>query len=130
MLELAKLQERFGTEITESTFRDNRRVVVPAGKLYAVLECLKGDRGFDMLVELTAVDYLHYPNAGDRFGVVYGLLNTTTGERRVRQDVRQRAGPRRCRRSIRCGEGPTGWSAKSTTCTASRSTAIRTCAAS
>ena len=34
-----------------------------------------------MLAELTAADYLKYPNAIDRFGVVYGLLNLTTGER-------------------------------------------------
>src|SRR5262245_10016588 len=81
MLELAKLQESFGTEITESTFRDIRRFVVPPAKLYALLENLKRDRGFDMLFELTAVDYLDYPNAVDRFGVVYGVLNTTSGER-------------------------------------------------
>ena len=34
-----------------------------------------------MLVELTAVDYLEYPEATDRFGVIYGLVNTTSGER-------------------------------------------------
>jgi NADH-quinone oxidoreductase subunit C len=36
-----------------------------------------------MLAELTAIDYLKYPNATDRFGVVYILLNITTGERVV-----------------------------------------------
>ena len=30
---------------------------------------------------MTAADYLNYPKARDRFGVVYGLLNVTTGER-------------------------------------------------
>ena len=34
-----------------------------------------------MLVDVTAVDYLYYPDARDRFGVVYALLNTATGER-------------------------------------------------
>jgi NADH-quinone oxidoreductase subunit C len=34
-----------------------------------------------MLFELTAADYLKYPNAVDRFGIVYGVLNTATGER-------------------------------------------------
>jgi NADH-quinone oxidoreductase subunit C len=34
-----------------------------------------------MLIDVTAVDYLHYPDARDRFGVVYALLNTATGER-------------------------------------------------
>ena len=81
MLELAALQERFGPEIAESTFRDNRRFVVPENKAYPVLEFLKRERGFDMLAEMTAVDYLEYAGATDRFGVVYVLVNTTTGER-------------------------------------------------
>ena len=34
-----------------------------------------------MLVEMTAVDYLEYEGATDRFGLVYVLVNTTTGER-------------------------------------------------
>lgn len=81
MLELATLQERFGREIRESSFRDNRRFVVPQDKVYPVLEFLKRERGFDMLAEMTAVDYLEYEGATDRFGVVYVLVNTTTGER-------------------------------------------------
>ena len=80
MLDLATLQERFGKEIAESTFRDNRRIVVRLSRVYAVLEFLKRD-GFDMLVEMTAVDYLEYEGATDRFGLVYVLVNTTTGER-------------------------------------------------
>jgi len=83
MVELTTLQDRFGYDITESTFRDNRRIVVPSGKLYVVLEHLWRDHGFDMLVEMTAVDYLEYPDATDRFGVIYVLLNTTTGERLI-----------------------------------------------
>jgi NADH-quinone oxidoreductase subunit C len=80
MLDLATLQERFGKEIAESTFRDNRRIDVRLSRVYAVLEFLKRD-GFDMLVEMTAVDYLEYEGATDRFGLVYVLVNTTTGER-------------------------------------------------
>jgi len=81
---LALLRKRFGTEaITASTFSDNHRVTVPAARLEAVLACLKEDGGFDMLVDLTAVDYLRYPSAKDRFGVVYCLLNTTTGVRLI-----------------------------------------------
>lgn len=83
MLELARLQERFGAEIAESTFRDNRRFLVPSGKLYPVLEHLQRDRGFDMLAEMTAVDYLEYPEAVDRYGVVYVVVNTSTGERLI-----------------------------------------------
>jgi NADH-quinone oxidoreductase subunit C len=76
------LKERFGAEsFSISQFRDNRRVIVTADRLLPFLRCLKESCGFDMLAELTAADYLHYPGARDRFGVVYGLLNTTTGER-------------------------------------------------
>ncbi len=78
------LRQRFGTDsFTTSQFRDNRRVVVPPAQLFTFLQCLKQECGFDMLAELTAVDYLHYPDARDRFGVVYVLLNTITGERVV-----------------------------------------------
>src|SRR4051794_27254139 len=75
------LSQRFGPDaFTTSEFRDNRRVVVPSDKLYPVLECLKQQGGFDLLVDITAVDYLHYPDARDRFGVVYILRNTATTE--------------------------------------------------
>ena len=50
-------------DVAESTFRDNRRVVVPADQLYSVLEFLKAEHGFDMLVDITAVDYLEYADA-------------------------------------------------------------------
>src|SRR5262245_42388814 len=76
------LRERFGADgFTTSAFRDNCRVLVVPERLFAVLECLKQAGGFDMLIDVTAVDYLHYPDARDRFGVVYALLNTATGER-------------------------------------------------
>jgi NADH-quinone oxidoreductase subunit C len=68
-------------DLATSEFRDNRRLVVKSGQVFEVLTALKDDHGFDMLFELTAADYLKYPKATDRFGVVYGLLNTTTGER-------------------------------------------------
>jgi NADH-quinone oxidoreductase subunit C len=83
MLELADIQAEFGAEITASTFRDNRRIQAPAGQVYAVLAWLKQSRGFDMLVDITAVDYLDYPDAVDRFQVVYLLLNMATKERLV-----------------------------------------------
>jgi len=77
------LKARLGADgFTVSDFRDNHRLVVPAEKVYAALESLKRG-GFDLLAELTAADYLHYPDAKDRFGVVYVIVNTTTGERVV-----------------------------------------------
>jgi NADH-quinone oxidoreductase subunit C len=76
------LRERFGPDSFQtSEFRDNRRLIVPPDRVFAVLDCLKRDGGFDMLIDVTAVDYLYYPDARDRFGVIYALLNTATGER-------------------------------------------------
>lgn len=72
-----------GVELTFSQFRDNRRVVVPAEKLFEILAFLKNEQHFDMLVEITAVDYLEYEGAKDRFGVVYVVVNTNTGERLI-----------------------------------------------
>jgi NADH-quinone oxidoreductase subunit C len=78
----AVLKERFGAEsFLTSAFADNHRVIVTAQRLLATLQCLKQECGFDMLADLTAADYLHYPDAKDRFGVIYALLNTQTGER-------------------------------------------------
>ena len=83
MVELSVLQQKFGTELSESSFRDNRRVDVPAAKLFDLLSSLKSDHGFDMLIDLTAVDYLEYEGATDRFGVLYMLLNMASGERLI-----------------------------------------------
>ena len=83
MVELSVLQQKFGTELSESSFRDNRRIDVPAAKLFDLLSSLKSDHGFDMLIDVTAVDYLEYEGATDRFGVLYMLLNMATGERLI-----------------------------------------------
>jgi NADH-quinone oxidoreductase subunit C len=80
---VTKLRERFGDGFTISEFRDNRRAIVPAANVHAVLAFLKQDCGFDMLAELSAADYLHYPDAKDRFGVWYVLVNTATGRRLI-----------------------------------------------
>lgn len=78
------LRETFGEgAFAFEQFRDNRRVIVPPDRLFAVLQCLKEKGGFDQLAEITAVDYLKYPDARDRFGVIYILTNTTTGERAI-----------------------------------------------
>lgn len=78
------LKSRFPNDsLSFSQFRDNHRVSVPAPRLYEILTYLKNDLKFDMLAELTAVDYLEYEGAKDRFGVVYVLVNTKSGERLV-----------------------------------------------
>ncbi len=77
-----KLREKFGSDsFTTSEFRDNRRIIVKPHNVYKMLECLKAEHGFDFLFEVTAADYLKYPDARDRFGLIYGLLNLATGQR-------------------------------------------------
>jgi len=83
MSELTTLQARYSAEITESSFRDNRRIDVPAAVVFDVLSGLKNDYGFNMLIDLTAVDWLEYEGAVDRFSVVYLLLNMDSGERLI-----------------------------------------------
>ncbi len=79
---LNHLRVQFGVDgFTTSEFRDNKRLIVAPAKLFEVFRFLKEQCGFDMLAELTAVDYLRYPDARDRFGVIYCLLNTETGAR-------------------------------------------------
>lgn len=81
---LEKLKTRFGELAwthSEGARTHQRRIVVPAGQLLAYLEFLKEECGFDLLVDVTCVDYLHYRGAKDRFGLVYALANTATNER-------------------------------------------------
>jgi len=66
-----------------SEFRGDFRMVVPAERCLDVLLWLKEAASFDQLIDITAVDYLHYPEAKDRFGVVYLLLDTASGERLI-----------------------------------------------
>lgn len=68
-------------ELTTSDFRGQRRVVVPLEVIHDVLQTLKEQHGFDLLVDVTCVDYLHNRDATDRFGLVYSLANTQTNER-------------------------------------------------
>ena len=75
-------RENFGPDgFTTSVFRDNHRIIIAPDRVYAVLQFLKEKCGFDMLVDVTAVDYLRYPNARDRFAVIYSLLDTTSSTR-------------------------------------------------
>jgi NADH-quinone oxidoreductase subunit C len=64
-----------------SEFRGDTRAVVPREELFASLSLLRDRRGFDLLVDITCVDYLNYRGAENRFGLVYLLANTQTNER-------------------------------------------------
>jgi NADH-quinone oxidoreductase subunit C len=77
-----RLVKRFGTDgFASGQFRDNTRFDVPSQSLIDVLSFLKGDCGFDFLVDITAIDLLEYPDAQNRFRVIYALANTATAER-------------------------------------------------
>jgi len=77
---IAALKEAF-PELGFSEFRGETRVVVPRSAVYPVLQTLKEKMAFDLLVDVTCVDYLHYRDAKDRFGLVYLLANAQTNER-------------------------------------------------
>jgi NADH-quinone oxidoreductase subunit C len=55
----------------------------PADRLLDVMTFLRDDSRtrFEQLCDLTCIDYLTYPNADDRFGVIYSLLSLTHGHR-------------------------------------------------
>lgn len=74
------LKARFD-DLAVDDFRGQTRVVVSAESSYAALEFLKDEHDFDLLVDITCVDYLNYRDATDRYGLVYLLANTTTAER-------------------------------------------------
>jgi NADH-quinone oxidoreductase subunit C len=77
---MAALQARFG-DLSQSEFRGQTRVTLRRGQLFEALRSLKEEHGFDMLVDVTCVDYLHYRDATDRFGLVYLLANTSRNDR-------------------------------------------------
>jgi NADH-quinone oxidoreductase subunit C len=79
---ITALTSRFPT-VTTSEFRGETRAVVAADDVFEALRFLKEERGFDLLVDITCVDYLRYRNATDRFGLVYVLTNTGTNERLI-----------------------------------------------
>ena len=82
MSTIERLKQRFSGEgFASSQFRDNTRFDIPPDAVTGVLTFLKNDCGFDLLVDITAVDLLEYPDARNRFRVVYVLVNTTNGER-------------------------------------------------
>ncbi|MBX7167195.1 MAG: NADH-quinone oxidoreductase subunit C [Pirellulales bacterium] len=77
---LDALQQEFPS-ISASEFRGQSRVVVPREQAYAAMEWLRDERRFDLLIDVTCVDYLNYRDATDRFGLVYLLANSESNER-------------------------------------------------
>lgn len=69
------LKNRFA-DVADSEFRGQMRVIISQPQCFEAISHLKHDHGFDMLVDLTCVDYLNFRDATDRFGLVYVLANT------------------------------------------------------
>jgi NADH-quinone oxidoreductase subunit C len=76
---IAELTARFGPLETD-TFRGQTRVVVSAPETLDALRLLR-QQGFDLLVDVTCVDYLEYRGARHRYGLVYLLASTATNRR-------------------------------------------------
>lgn len=77
---LARLRERFPGGIVEThDWRGDHTVVAERSAIADLLRFCRDDEGlaFDMLMDLTAVDYLKYPGRedGPRFEVVYHLYS-------------------------------------------------------
>jgi NADH-quinone oxidoreductase subunit C len=73
---------------TATQFRGQHRVVIPRDGLFGGLAALRDAHGFDLLVDITCVDYLYYrgggighPRPAARFGLVYLLSNISTASR-------------------------------------------------
>lgn len=69
--------------VETSEFAGQTRAVVPCESILRALTFLKQELRFNMLVDVTCVDYLAYRGARGRFGLVYLLLNTESGERLI-----------------------------------------------
>jgi len=77
---LQKFQAKY-SQAQISEFRGQTRAVVLREQQYEALQMLRDQLGFDLLVDITCVDYLNYRGAEHRFGLVYLLANTATNER-------------------------------------------------
>ena len=76
---LAGLTDRFGA-LETSVIRGQTRVAFPSDVSFDALAWLK-EQGFDLLVDVTCVDYLDYRDAKHRYGLVYLLASTATNQR-------------------------------------------------
>lgn len=64
-----------------SEFRSQTRLVISKCDLLAVLSDLRDAHRFDLLVDITCVDYLNFRGATHRFGLAYLLVNSESSER-------------------------------------------------
>jgi NADH-quinone oxidoreductase subunit C len=75
------LKEKF-PQVTDRPTSDHPAVNAPLGELVAVLKFLRDEQGFDLLMDVTAVDWAE--GAAPRFTVMYHLLSTTRAGNYIR----------------------------------------------
>jgi len=83
----ARLKEKFpNAGLKGASFKGDTQIIVPKGSFLEVVTFLKNDPAlnYNMLSDVTAVDYLNYPGAAKegRFGLVYvfNSIPATAGE--------------------------------------------------
>ncbi|ATC64901.1 NADH-quinone oxidoreductase subunit C [Nibricoccus aquaticus] len=82
---IAALQAKFPEKITPRASLDHPAFNIPVGDAVAVLKTLRDEFGYDMLVDVTAIDWAE--GTTPRFTVVWHLLSTTAhGYLRVAAD--------------------------------------------
>jgi len=57
--------------LTTTEFRKQTRVTAPREDVYGLIQTLKTSHQFELLSDVTCVDYLNYRGATSRFGVTY-----------------------------------------------------------
>jgi NADH-quinone oxidoreductase subunit C len=81
MLGAAYVREKFADQVVEDQeFNGQVWLTVKPEAVHDVVAGLKDEAGFDMLEDLTAVDYLDRPEVEGRFRIVYHFLATSRAE--------------------------------------------------
>ncbi len=81
---MARVISRFaGQGMRAGEFRGQVTIITPKDKLHELLQFLREDEqcAYDFLSDVLGIDYLNYPKAEARFGVVYNLLSTKHNHR-------------------------------------------------
>ncbi len=77
---LSAIESRF-PGVLVSEFRGQTRLKIDRERFFEFMRCLRDDYAFDLLVDVSCVDYLNYRDAADRFGLVYLLANSEMPQR-------------------------------------------------
>jgi len=78
------IKARFtGQGLKAAQYRGQTTVVAPKHLVHDVLRFLKEEQGYNFLSDVCGVDYLNYPGAEHRFGVVYNVVNLQTHDRLI-----------------------------------------------